>query len=258
MKIKLYQVDAFTHQLFGGNPAAVCPLENWLDDEVMQSIAFENNLSDTAFYVQQANGIAIRWFTPKVEVALCGHATLGAAHVLYAHEGFSGSEIIFTSKSGELKVKKEGEWLVLNFPADGVEESKIDVSGCFNTSPQKIYKGKNNMMVVFDSEEEVHGLVPNLGQIAQLPALGIIATAKGGDVDFVSRYFAPQSGIDEDPVTGSAHTTLIPYWGNVLGKTEMTARQISGRGGYLKCGLQGARVLIGGQAKTYMAGEIYL
>lgn len=259
MNIKIYQVDAFTNQLFGGNPAAVCPLEEWLDDSILQNIAFENNLADTAFYVKTENKYAIRWFTPTTEVALCGHATLATAHVLFEDETYKGNEIQFTSKSGDLIVKREDGWLEMDFPIDNIVERQItdEIKASFNnTDIIEVYKGKTDYMVVFENEEIVQNIEPNIEAIKQLDCRGIIATAKSIKVDFVSRFFGPNAGIIEDPVTGSAHTTLVPYWANILGKEEMVAKQLSKRGGFLKCCLSFDRVLISGQAQTFMVGTI--
>lgn len=258
MNIRIYQVDAFAEKLFSGNPAAVCPLTEWLPDSLMQEIAMENNLAETAFYVNETNGYRIRWFTPKAEVDLCGHATLAAAHVMFGHEGFSGNEIRFQSRSGELIVSKAGELLTLDFPTDTIEAVELtpELLACFPVRPLETWKGRMDYMLIFENETVVKTLKPNLHAIAQLGTRGAIATAKGDDCDFVSRYFAPQFGIDEDPVTGSAHTTLTPYWSQQLGKTDLAAIQLSERRGYLRCVHKNARVEISGKAKTYLRGEI--
>jgi len=258
MKNRIYQVDAFAEKIFSGNPAAVCPLEKWLPDSMMQNIAMENNLAETAFYVKENDRFHIRWFTLKVEVDLCGHATLAAAHVLFAHENFQGTEIIFTSRSGELRVRKEGESLTLNFPSDVFQKIPLspEISSGFAIMPVEVYKGKTDYLLVFNTEKEIRSLQPDFRAVAKLDARGVIVTAKGDRVDFVSRFFAPQAGIDEDPVTGSAHTTLTPYWSEKLGKKEMTALQLSSRTGHLHCRYLGARVEISGKAKTYLRGEI--
>ncbi|WP_254561222.1 PhzF family phenazine biosynthesis protein [Dyadobacter diqingensis] len=259
MKLNIYQIDAFTSQLFSGNPAAVVPLENWLPDEVLQNIAAENNLAETAFYVPNETGYHIRWFTPSVEVELCGHATLASAYVIFNIQGFEGDLITFASLSGELTVLRKDNWLTLNFPVDqyhiAVPPPAL-MESLAAASILEVYKGKTDYMVVLDSEAEVRDLDFDIIVLSTIPARGIIITAPGDEVDFVSRFFAPQSGIDEDPVTGSAHTTLIPYWAEKLSKTELTAKQLSKRGGYLKCELDGDRVNIGGQARIYLRGEI--
>ena len=258
---KLYQVDAFTEKLFGGNPAAVCPLNEWPNDDLLQKIAMENNLAETAFYVKQDNCHEIRWFTPNVEVDLCGHATLAAAYVLFYHENHTGSTILFHSpRSGELIVTKKADRLVLDFPID--EYSSIPVSdeitSCFDKKPVEAYKGKTDYMLVYEQETDITDIQPHFESIAKLKARGVIITAKGETVDFVSRFFAPQSGIIEDPVTGSAHTTLMPYWSARLNKTELSAIQLSERKGYLQCTLSGERIEISGQAKLYLKGEIFI
>ncbi|SMC60203.1 PhzF family phenazine biosynthesis protein [Moheibacter sediminis] len=261
MNLKIYQIDAFTDEIFGGNPAAVCPLNEWLDDTLLQKIAMENNLAETAFYVNNRDEYEIRWFTPTVEVDLCGHATLAAAYVLLTLENHEGDTVLFHSpRSGALTVARSGDLLTLNFPADvfGTVDLSAELLRCFEERPQAAYKGKTDYMLVFENEAEVKGLVPALESISQLDGRGVIVTAKGNEVDFVSRFFAPQSGIDEDPVTGSAHTTLTPYWAVELGKDELTAKQLSSRKGDLKCRILGNRVEISGKAKLYMKGEIYV
>ncbi|TAE32280.1 MAG: PhzF family phenazine biosynthesis protein [Cytophagales bacterium] len=263
--MRLYQLDAFTDRLFAGNPAAVCPLTEWLPDETMQQIATENNLAETAFYTHNpdTNRYHIRWFTPAVEVDLCGHATLATAYVVFNLEPRPNTDdlIRFDSRSGELTVRREAnDWLVLDFPADTIHKANVQPPALLSSlgrKPVEIYKGKTDYMLVYASQEEVEGLDPDFRELASVPARGVIATAPGNDVDFISRFFAPQSGIDEDPVTGSAHTTLVPYWAEKLGKTELTARQISKRGGDLRCQLQpNDRVEIAGQVKLYLTGEI--
>jgi len=261
IKRKLYQVDAFTDKLFGGNPAAVCPLEKWLDDALMQKIAMENNLAETAFYVKQDKFYEIRWFTPKVEVDLCGHATLAAAFVLFHHEGHTEDVIHFHSpRSGALNVYRNADWLTLDFPADTISEVAIsdDFVQCFNRKPVEVYKGKSDYMFLFEQEADISNATPRFDTIAQLDARGLIITAKGNQVDFVSRFFAPQVGVMEDPVTGSAHTTLTPFWAKRLNKNPLSAIQWSERKGYLQCRVEGDRVKISGQAKLYLTGEIYI
>jgi PhzF family phenazine biosynthesis protein len=259
--MKIFQVDAFAEKVFTGNPAAVIPLDEWLDDSVMQSIAMENNLAETAFVIRQGEGFHIRWFTPTVEVDLCGHATLAAAHVLYNHVGFQGDVVqFFSHRSGALNVYRRGELLILDFPADRIEEviSTEDMINSFDIAPNEFYQGKTDFMFVYENEEQILNLVPNFRTIASLPVRGVIVTAPGSQVDFVSRFFGPQSGIDEDPVTGSAHTTLIPYWSKRLGKEDLAAIQLSKRKGLLACKNLGERVLISGKARTYMIGDIYI
>ncbi|MFN8285131.1 MAG: PhzF family phenazine biosynthesis isomerase [Chitinophagales bacterium] len=260
MKLKLYQVDAFTEKIFGGNPAAVCPLENWLPDSVLQNIAMENNLAETAFYIQHKGEYHLRWFTPVLEVDLCGHATLATAHVMFNHEGFTGNKISFQSRSGILSVEKSGDLLTLDFPVDEIAEIPLtaELGEGFNIKPIAALKGKTDHVLVFSSEADIRNLEPDFRTIAKLHGRGIIVTAKGKEVDFVSRFFAPQAGIDEDPVTGSVHTTLTPYWAKVLGKTELSALQLSKRQGALQCKLEGNRVLISGYTRTYLVGEIFV
>lgn len=261
MTQKIYQIDAFAEKVFTGNPAAVCPLDYWLSDELLQQIAMENNLAETAYYVKDGEQYQIRWFTPTVEVDLCGHATLASAYVLFNHENYNGSTIRFYShRSGELTVTRNGDLLTLNFPTDKLEavELTAQLAHCFNTEPALAFKGKTDYMLVFEREDDINNLIPELDKISKLPARGVIVTAKGQEVDFVSRFFGPQSGIDEDPATGSAHTTLVPYWADRLGKTEFSAIQLSARKGFLHCKYLHDRVEISGHGKLYLKGEIYL
>ncbi len=259
--MKIYQIDAFTDKVFSGNPAAVCPLDSWISDELMQQIAMENNLSETAFYVKDGNGYQIRWFTPTIEVNLCGHATLAAAFVLFNFENHQDTIInFFSPRSGSLTVTKQGDILVMNFPVDIAKkiESFSELTNGFETKPIEVLKGRSDYMFVFRSEDQIKGLTPKLDQISKLNSLGVIVTAEGDSVDFVSRFFAPQGGINEDPVTGSAHTTLTPYWANRLDKLELKAIQLSERKGYLQCKYLNDRVEISGQCKLYLIGEIYV
>ncbi len=259
MGLQIFQVDAFTSELFSGNPAAVCILDEWLEDATMQHIANENNLSETAFAVRDGERYAIRWFTPELEVDLCGHATLATAHVLFEHLSHPSPTVEFHSpQSGKLTVEKAGDRLILDFPADEVEEIAVPgwVVKALHKSPVKAYQGKTDIMFVFASQSEIESMKPDFGLLSLQGVRGVIATAMGGEVDVVSRFFAPNSGINEDPVTGSAHTTLTPYWSRVLGKKVLTARQLSARGGELKCENCGERVKISGQAVTYLIGEI--
>jgi PhzF family phenazine biosynthesis protein len=258
MKLKLYQVDAFADRLFSGNPAGVCPLEKWIPDELMQNIAMENNLAETAFFVKEGNIFHIRWFTPVLEVDLCGHATLASAHVIFKHLNFKEEKIQFKSKSGDLSVKKENDFLILNFPTDTLEktETPIALAEGLGIAPKEAYKGISDYLLIYDNQKQIEKIQPDFRLLSKVIARGIIITAIGNDCDFVSRFFAPLSGINEDPVTGSAHTTLIPYWHKVLHKTEMTAMQLSKRKGKLKCKYLGERVEIGGKARTYLIGEI--
>ncbi|MEY4877132.1 MAG: hypothetical protein RL708_2281 [Bacteroidota bacterium] len=261
-KIKIYQVDAFTDKLFSGNPAAVCILDTWLNDELMQSIAFENNLAETAFVVPNGKTFEIRWFTPIVEVDLCGHATLASAFVLFNLLDYPDSKIQFHShRSGLLIVEKKDDLLLLDFPTDTLElinEEQNTIENCIGIKPIEVYKGKTDYMAVIDCESSLQNLQPNFIEIEKLNARGLIVTAKGDSVDFVSRFFAPQSGINEDPVTGSAHTSLLPLWSKKLSKNNLIAHQISQRGGQLFCEFKNDRCLIGGKAKSYLTGEINL
>ncbi|NEU69414.1 PhzF family phenazine biosynthesis protein [Spirosoma agri] len=264
--MRIYQLDAFTDQLFSGNPAAVVPLTEWLPDERMQQIAAENNLAETAFYVktEDEDTYHIRWFTPTVEVDLCGHATLATGYVVFFLEQKPEAEqLFFNSRSGSLKVcrGKDG-WLTLDFPVDSVHKANLQppaLLASLNEKPLAVYKGKTDYMLVYTSQAQIEALDPDFREMSTVPARGVIVTAPGdadSGVDFVSRFFGPQSGIDEDPVTGSAHTTLVPYWAEQLGKTELTARQLSKRGGDLRCKLNGERVDISGQVQLYLTGEI--
>jgi PhzF family phenazine biosynthesis protein len=249
MQLQLYQVDAFASTVFEGNPAAICLLEKWLPTSTMQQIAMENNLAETAFVVAENNQFHIRWFTPNTEVDLCGHATLAAAFVLFEIIGYTGQMIPFFSlRSGLLAVSKNEKLLTLNFPTDTLEIIEINalLLSCFNAKPYAIFKGKTDYMFVFDDENTISNLQPNLAIIQQLPVRGIIATAKGDTVDFVSRFFAPQC------------TSLIPYWSQQLSKTNMTAIQLSARKGFLQCAYLQERVAISGTAVLYMEATIYV
>ncbi|MBC8479623.1 MAG: PhzF family phenazine biosynthesis protein [FCB group bacterium] len=259
MKIPFYQIDAFTSSVFGGNPAAVCPLDDWIPDDLMQKIAMENNLSETAFFVRKDDHFHIRWFSPTIEVNLCGHATLATAFVLFNHLNYDSDVIHFHSAGGSLKVHQEGTRLILDFPstpAKKIETSMRLVHG-LGEKPEAVFKSRD-ILAVFDKEVDIHDIHPNFSYLKELDCLGIIATAPGDEVDFVSRFFAPAAGVDEDPVTGSAHTTLIPYWSERLNKNQLLARQISQRGGELFCELRGDRVFIGGNAVTYAIGHIQI
>lgn len=262
MKLSLYQIDAFTEKLFGGNPAAVIPLSEWLTDAEMQNIAAENNLSETAFYVPNGDFYELRWFSPTTEVDLCGHATLAAAHVLFGEMKVNQNEIPFQTKSGLLKVRNEYGLLVMDFPAaklDKMEATHQLTDALKLNSVKEVYKS-DDLLVVLDNENEVRKLAPDIRLISEIETRGIIVTAISNDeqTDFVSRFFAPRVGVDEDPVTGSAHTKLIPYWSRILRKNELKARQLSKRGGRLNCKMNNNRVEIAGNAVTYLKGEIYI
>jgi len=257
MTIRYFEVAAFTDRPFHGNPAGVCPLPGWIDDGMLQNIAAENNLSETAFFISRDSEYDLRWFTPEREVDLCGHATLAAGFILFSELGFCGDVIRFHSRSGILTVTREGEVLTLDFPSRPpapcmVPEALVRGLG---RKPAEVLKSRD-YLAVFDSETDVRSLHLDFDVLKTLDSLGIIVTAPGGDCDFVSRFFAPAAGINEDPVTGSAHCTLIPYWAQRLGKTSLFARQVSRRGGELHCRLTGERVLIGGQAVLYSRGHI--
>lgn len=257
MKLKLYQIDAFTDTVFHGNPAAVCPLEKWLDDSLLLSIAQENNLSETAFFVEEKNEFHIRWFTPTTEVNLCGHATLATAHVIFNILNYKNEKIEFNSKSGILGVGKNQEWLILDFPSNPPVSCSTppEIKEAFRIAPIECLKSENYLLV-FNQEKEVISADPDLEKLEKLGKRGIIITAPSSQYDFVSRFFAPGLGIPEDPVTGSAHTLLTPYWAKKLNKKEFTAKQVSARGGELKCVLENDRVHISGKAVTYMEGVI--
>lgn len=257
MKIPFYQVDAFTDHLFGGNPAGVCPLNEWIPDALMQKIAAENNLSETAFFVPEKDGYRIRWFTPTVEVDLCGHATLASGHVIFNHLNYKEDSVCFESRSGRLNVKRDKDQIILDFPTSKfkrIDAPEILIKALGNKFSEVYFS--NDYMVVFDSEENILDLKPDFKILSQLETRGVIATARGIDVDFVSRFFAPAVGINEDPVTGSAHTILTPYWAERLNKTELTASQLSKRRGKLFCKYSGDRVEISGTAVTYLTGII--
>jgi PhzF family phenazine biosynthesis protein len=262
LSLPIYQLDAFTDTLFGGNPAAVVPLQTWLPDATMQAIAAENNLAETAFYVPTQDGFHLRWFTPVVEVDLCGHATLATAFVIFNLQNYAQEVIRFESRSGELTVRQQDDWLVLDFPADTlhtpseIPEALLPSLG--NEPVLEVLKGKTDYLVVFENQAQIESLQPDFRVMNTVAARGVIVTAKGNKTDFVSRFFAPQSGIDEDPVTGSAHTTLTPYWASQLNKNEFEALQLSARGGFLKTKLNGQRVEIAGQVKLYLQGQIFV
>jgi len=259
MRIRYYQVDAFTDHVFGGNPAGVCLLTDWLPDQVLQSIAAENNLAETAFVVQRDSCFDLRWFTPELEIDLCGHATLASAHVIFRHLGYRASDIRFQTRSGILTVSREGERLTLDFPARPPVpcDAPPDLSAGLGATPVTVGKARD-YLAVFESEVAVRNLQPDMAALMRLDSLGVIATAPGKDCDFVSRFFAPRAGVPEDPVTGSAHCTLIPYWAERLGRTKLHARQVSQRGGELFCEHRDDRVGIGGHAVTYSSGFLHV
>ena len=257
MKLPIYQIDAFAGKAFEGNPAAICPLSEWLPDEVMQSIAKENNLSETAFFVSTGRGFHIRWFTPVAEVDLCGHATLASAYVIFSHLGFEKNIVKFESKSGLLTVVQNEGLLIMDFPSQPPTPCEIpdEISSAFQSTPVECLKSED-YIIVFGSEEEIATAQPNLVELSKLDLRGIVITAKSSEYDFIARFFAPKYGINEDPVTGSAYTQLVPYWSNTLGATKLHAKQVSSRGGEIFCELVGNRVSIAGKAATYLVGEI--
>ena len=259
--MKMYVVNAFTKEKFGGNPAAVVPLQEWLSDEQMQQIAAQHNLAETAFIIPQKNEYQIRWFTPAVEVDLCGHATLASGHVLFNHLNYDREKIIFHSKSGPLFVAKlqEGK-IMLDFPVNAPVETSavIAIEEGLKVKPLAVFISTFDYMVLLENQEAIENLSPDFKILAQVPARGVIATAKGNASDFVSRCFFPQSGIDEDPATGSAHTVTVPYWSKKLGKSKLSAIQLSKRKGYLDCEMAGDRVLMSGYAVTYLEGKILI
>jgi PhzF family phenazine biosynthesis protein len=259
MNLQIFQIDAFTKEPFKGNPAAVVSLDAWLPDSVMQSIALENNLAETAFFVPNAAGYDLRWFTPTVEMDLCGHATLATGYLLFEVLGTDKEILRFQTRSGELTVEKEGDKFVLDFPSRPgvVTEAPAGLVETIGTEPEEILKSRDYMFV-YESEAEVLAIKPDFSSLINMGVHAVIVTAKGETSDFVSRFFAPEVGVPEDPVTGSAHCTLIPYWAEKLGKNELFARQVSSRGGELFCELRGDRVRIGGDAALYMKGEIYI
>jgi len=260
MRLPIYQVDAFTDRLFGGNPAAVCPLESWLSDATLQSIAAENNLSETAFFVPEGDGYALRWFTPEIEVDLCGHATLASAHVIFERLSPQLDQVRFrTLNAGMLTVQRQGDSLTMDFPSRPPLPTIAPpglAAALGLAKPLDVLKARDHL-VVYERAADVAALTPDFAALSKLPCWAVIATAPGeGAVDFVSRFFAPLHGVPEDPVTGSAHCTLTPYWAERLGKLHLEARQISKRGGALGCALKGERVELTGRAVLYLEGTI--
>lgn len=259
-ELPIYQVDAFTRALFGGNPAAVVPLEAWLDDTALQSIAAENNLAETAFFVPAGAAYELRWFTPTVEVRLCGHATLAAAHVLFEELGVAGDAIAFETASGRLGVRRNGERLSLEFPRWHLEpaEAPAALSTGLGAVPAETYivDTRDNYFVVLDDAAAVAGLSPDFGLLEQLHPAGVIVTAPGEDCDCVCRYFAPSYGIPEDPATGSIHCALAPFWGERLGRSRIRSRQLSCRGAELECEVRDAATVISGSCVKYLEGRI--
>jgi PhzF family phenazine biosynthesis protein len=262
MRLPIYIANAFTQDLFGGNPAAVCPLQEWLPVGMMQSLAAQNNLSETAFIIEEDDHFRIRWFTPAKEVELCGHATLASAHIFYTELAHTKREIWFESASGLLKVtRKDADTYTLDFPAnppEAVSEIPGDLFKGLGIDEVPAYKSSFDYIVILPSQQSIEILKPDFLTLAKVKARGVITTARGNEADFVSRCFYPQSGIDEDPVTGSAHTVMTPYWANELGRTKLSAIQLSKRKGYIECELKGNRVLMSGNAITYLKGEYFI
>ena len=259
MNLPVYIVDAFTDKLFGGNPAAICPLHEWLPDKLMQSLATENNLSETAFIIEEDDHYRIRWFTPSTEVKLCGHATLASAHIFYTELNHNKSEVWFESLSGLLTVsRKDRDTYTLNFPANPPQETNEIPEGILEglgVEEGQVFKTSFDYMVLLSDQRLIENLKPDFALLSKVKARGVVVTARGIDADFVSRCFYPQSGINEDPVTGSAHTIMVPYWAKQLNKTNLKAIQLSKRRGYLDCELRNDRVLMSGNAVTYLKGE---
>lgn len=261
MKLQLFHTDAFTESVFGGNPAAVCPLEKWLPDDLLQKIAAENYLPETAFFIPagKKNEFHLRWFSPDIEMDLCGHATLATAHILFNHLGIQENDIVFHSQSGDLKVSRKNKLLTLDFPARVPEPAVLPdiILDALGYEPELTLKARDYVLV-YESEDMIRKIQPDKSTLDQinLDPGGVVITAPGRQVDFVSRFFSPQASIMEDPVTGSAHCSLIPYWSEVLNKKELTALQLSSRIGKLYCSYKGDRVLISGHAKTYLEGNI--
>ncbi len=257
MRLPIYQVDAFTARIFAGNPAAVMPLDSWLPDATLQAIAAENNLSETAFFVREGDAWRLRWFTPKLEVNLCGHATLATAHVMRAKLGLWSGEIAFETRSGTLKVSESGDKLALDFPAQVATPvaAPAGLAAALGVMPRETLQNID-LICVLETAAQVRGLAPDVAALARIDVRGVIVTAAGDDCDFVSRFFAPRAGVDEDPVTGSAHCKLIPYWSKRLGKTKLFARQVSPRGGELWCEDRGERVTIAGHGVLVLEGTL--
>lgn len=260
MTIPIYQVAAFTMGPFSGNPAAVCPLDAWPGDDTMERIAAENNLSETAFIVASESGYDLRWFTPAIEVDLCGHATLAAGYVVLNHLQPDFDAVTFDTMSGSLVVSRDGERLSMDFPARGPTPAAVSeaLSDALGKVPAEVHQSRD-ILAVFDDEASVRALSPDQAKLLALDeGLGVIASAKGDTVDFVSRFFVPKAGIAEDPVTGSAHCTLVPFWAERLNRSRLVARQVSPRGGELHCEHRGDRVIISGQCRLFLTGSIHL
>ena len=259
-KIDIFQVDAFAKELFSGNPAAVCPLYDWLSDEMMQNIAQENNLAETAFIVKETEGLRIRWFTPSTEVRLCGHATLASGFVFFERLGYPEDTIHFNCLSGKISVSREGDKLTLKFPTDVLNEapSPALLESALGAIPKKCFKGKDDYLLIFNDENQIKNLSPDFKAMMEVDGRGCIASAQGSDYDVVSRCFFPQSGIDEDPATGSAQTTLAAYWPKLLGRDEFTSCQLSERKGYFHNRRSADRTFISGKCRLFLTGSIFV
>ncbi len=257
MRLRIFQIDAFTDEVFGGNPAAVCPLESWIDDATLQAIALENNLSETAFLMPANGAYGLRWFTPLAEVDLCGHATLASAQVVFQHLQPGADSVAFDTRSGRLAVSRGADGLTMDFPALAAHpvEPPADLVAGLGAKPTAAYADMD-YLALFETEAEVRALAPDQLALGRLDRRGVIVSAPGESVDFVSRFFSPNMGVPEDPVTGSAHCMLAPFWGERLGKTTLVARQVSRRGGIVRCELAGERVRLTGRAVQYLEGTI--
>lgn len=260
MRLPIYQIDAFAGELFAGNPAAVVPLERWIDDALLQSIAAENNLSETAFFIPVGAHYELRWFTPSAEVRLCGHATLASAHVIYNELGDQSEQLHFETLSGTLSVVREGETLLMDFPARVPELCPLpdDIGESLGREPVECYMAGDDYLMVFDRESDIPAISPDFRALGRLECRGVIVTAPGESADFVSRFFAPAVGVPEDPVTGSAHCALAPYWSERLGRKRVRGFQLSRRGGEVICEVRDDRVGLAGRTVKYLEGHIFV
>lgn len=257
MKLPLYHIDAFTSRMFGGNPAAVVLMDAWLPDRALQAIAAENNLAETAFVIPHGEVMPLRWFTPTLEVDLCGHATLAVADVLFRYTFPSARLLTFSTRSGNLTVTRDGDLLAMDFPSRPGRPVEITdtVIAALGVRPKELYEARD-LLAIYESESQIRDFRPDFGRIVSVDTFAITISAPGEVVDYVYRFFAPRQGIPEDPVTGSANCTLVPYWAARFGKSELVAKQLSARGGDLRCALRGDRILIAGRTVEYLRGEI--